>query len=550
MLFFIYPIIITCVDIVIQPFTKDNELKYLNHSLKPVDSKLDDETIYWSLDSNGDGRYRIRTGQYYLGESKMGGKVVKKNGGAALGKFSEDERMKDIKKHLESDDSKERDNKSKDGAKDGNENVEDEEGDGEGDVDKKDVKGNKDGSTGKSGSTGKKGTKNDANKGNAGKGNTKGKGGPNGKKGEEEILIEDPIIEKKQSLTGGFVDSLAPEFLENFTRSGLMGIESAFVKNNEESPSSSDTPVKDTANEDTPVKNATNEDTPVKNATNDDTPVKNATKGDTPVKDATKGDAPPKDKHKKPLNKKKAHSKRIDPFLADGSQDLSLILSNLTESTAKKQVVDPGFVFQLFPVFMNTLDKRHLILINSRCLTHQMSLEACDFEDYWSLKDNFYWSIYRVDNPKTLNKLKKLINEKIKNSEDVRKTQVVNPDICKRKISGGGGDVSDQSGGVAGNQIPDGSPPSSRAPGNLPMVQPNISGPMVRPNISGPVMQPSIGGPVMHPSIGSPMMQPNPKAQQMESHKVDAKIVPGSSGNPPITFGNDLFKKLVDAAMK
>lgn len=391
-----YLVTVNCVDVIIQPFTNTEEQKYLTHNLKIINTRLEDMTVYWNLDANERGRYRIRTGKYYLGMAGKDNTLIKKNGGDALQKVSDEEKIRKISKYF--DDNEDKPNKGRE--IDNNENVENDDNnqdpdDTGGTFDKRDTgsneeprmtvgsnnSGSRTGSgsnnsgnrTGSGSSTGKNtnsGRRSDDDGNSNGRGNTgnytsnrSNTNNNNTKTSPKKKVIDDPIVKKNnnQSLVGSFFDSMTPELLGSLEGSTLVELGNLDYEHNDMALSQL------------------------------------VGKADYQEKDTS---------------------------------------SKAKTDSGTRAKYSRGFIFDIFPVFINPLDKRAVLSLNGRCLTHEMVFEDCEFEDYWDLRDNLYWNIYRVDNPIFLKGLKKLVDDRTKNRDDIKNLQNVSPDKCRRRADG------------------------------------------------------------------------------------------------------------------
>lgn len=455
---FIHIVMALClVEVVIQKYSRTGNVKYLNHELKFVKGDLNNKEIYWGLDSNRKNVYRIRFGRYYLDISKKGTTLIKKDGGDALEKFSEEQRLAEIKNYLDKQNIEEEKKSSKPTA--------DEQRSEE-----------REGST-TAGSDVKAGASSTSKRDSSGTNSAASK------------IVRDPIIEKNSKLTGDFIDSLTPEFLSNLAENenGAYGISTAFDKSH------------------APTLKENNED-------DDKKEIEASKKPKIELVDSEN------------FKKSSKHIKKSN--LVDKAETTKPETAQATSNSSSMagRTRRNGFVLELFPVFMHTLDKKILILLDDMCLTHSLKFEKCSFEDYWSLNDEFYWNIFKVENINFLDGLKKMIDDKAKNNDDVKRNQFAKTDNCPNPCPEGDcqndGDEDDDSKSVTYT----GNPP--------PTIQPN---PMVA--LPMPVMA--------SPAAPNLVMGTGSVGQQKRIQPVN-NMLPAPSSNQ-ITLTKDLMDKLLEA---
>ncbi|ELA41766.1 uncharacterized protein VICG_01118 [Vittaforma corneae ATCC 50505] len=436
------------VEVVIQKYSRTGNVKYLNHELKFVKGDLNNKSIYWSLDSNRKNVYRIRFGRHYLDVSRKGATLIKKDGGEALEKFSEEQRLTEIKNYLDKQNT-ENEQKTKPTDEQGSEERE-----GNTTMDS-DVK----------------------------TGTSTSKHENSGASGTASKIVRDPIIEKSSRLTDGFIDSLTPEFLSHLTENETYEISTAFDKNQ------------------TSTLKENNEDDDKKEIETNKKPKIEVIKSSKNVKESN-------------LVDKKESTKTETAQNTSGNQS--------TGGRTRRN----GFVFELFPVFMHTLDKKILILVGEKCLTQSLKFEKCNFDDYWNLSDEFYWNIFKVENVNFLDGLKKMIDDKAKNNDDVKRNQFAKTENCPNPCPEGDCQSGDEDGDES---------KSIMHPADQPI---------------NPQFNPKAGSlmPAMaHPPMANPMMASgNIGMRQLPAQPINTQNVAPASNQ--ITLTKELMDKLLEAA--
>ena len=77
-----------------------------------------------------------------------------------------------------------------------------------------------------------------------------------------------------------------------------------------------------------------------------------------------------------------------------------------------------------------------LILKNKACLTHDLTFRPCNFTEYWDLKPEFYWEIFKAEDVEYLRKIRNVIEMKASANNKVKENQYALtkncPNICPR----------------------------------------------------------------------------------------------------------------------
>lgn len=350
-------IIIKCLKIVISPFLTDGRVRYLNHALKLVPSSLQSERVFWDLDTN-DLKYRLRSGKYYWSESREG-RLIKKDGGPKMEEYDELVKLDELKALIRGNNS-----------------------------DRTDIYNSR-------------GDEYDANNSRSfALGDKKS--------------FEDPIVEKQRSknMSSNLVDPISQEYFKS------MGDDNAlsFLKDTD---SAFDKPKDDTAEETKKevVKNKKSKK-PTKEA--------KAEKNDLNLSDE-QGDEEKAGQKSAESEKPTEENKLNKSMLASNVFELSASPNTASNAyngaqTQPLPLRGPtlGFDFELFPVFVHKLEKKMLIMKSKNCLTHDMSFKPCKFSDFWSLKPEFYWEVYKAEDTAYLKKIQTVIASKSNANNNVK----------------------------------------------------------------------------------------------------------------------------------
>lgn len=305
-------------------------------------------------------------------------------------------------------------------------------------------------------------------------------------------VIRDPIIEKGSALLGDeFFDSLTPEFFNN-----LVENEGYMMKNEPESKKKEE--LKENGNE-------------------------NRKEITTPKTDILEN------KQTKKNNQKSNLVEAKDDDEAKKNPENQGITSGTRRS---------GFAFEFFPVFFHMLDKRSLIRINDKCLTHSLKFKPCVLNDFWSLDEEFYWNIYKAENTSILNGLRKMINNKERSNDDVKKNLYARPENCSNRCPSGDCENKDIDNSTTETNIN-----INQKPQNI--IRPNPPNTGVMINTAFPVPQQNRS--LQNTAFSMPQQSRQPYNKPL-THSQQGQNA--SQMNNKIALSQDLMKKLLEAVQK
>lgn len=440
-----YLVIIQCVKIVISPYTTDNKIKYLNHTLKLVTSSLQNAKVFWDLETN-DLRYRIRYGRLYLDLDKDN-KLIKKDGGKGLEDFDEIQRLNELKNLIS-------ENEGDKGVEEekNNDKITDTKKENEDPIVQKknsllsslvELLTKKDSSDLRSSLV-----EGGADKKESGLSNE-----PNTerKSGIQESNQREVVLDKKDSiLSSAFMDPISQEYFKNMEERNNMSLLTGITEASENSkpkPKEKDKKKKKKENK----SKLENKKEKIESKDGDKKKKQSESEGEKELKQKS----PEPKQQESNLSEEQNENDNIAPPRPILREDFSGLIEDSRrsflsfgdENYSKKQAKPQGkvssngpnigFDFELIPIFVHKLDKKTVIMRRNMCLTHGLNFKPCIFSELWNLNPDFYWDVYKVEDTGYLRKLQNIINKKTNSNSKLKENQYAVPKDCPNSCPSG-----------------------------------------------------------------------------------------------------------------